>query len=407
MALVLLPFLLILLPLPRDAAAALTRRDFPQGFIFGAGSSAYQDDVKLMHEMGLDAYRFSIAWPRLIPGIQPHVTIYHFDLPQSLQDEYNGLVSPRFIDDYTAYADTCFKCFGDRVKHWVTVNEPNIDTISGFDTGVLPPQRCSYPFGENCTGGNSTTEPYIAAHHLLLAHASAVSLYKDTYQAAQKGHIGLTLLGLWSEPATNTPQDAAAATRMNDFHIGWFMYPLVYGDYPPVMRRRVGARLPGLTVEQSKKVSGSFDFIGFNHYPNTRTRANENAFNLKQRDYYDDAAVIAGYGDIPQTPSKIEYDDDDRSEFLQNYLEVVYLSIQNGSNARGYFVWSFLDVFEFLYGNRRRYGLCGVDMNSKGRARYVRTSARWYSSFLRGGDLRPVSLSRKADSFHTPEDDLL
>nr|XP_051184157.1 beta-glucosidase 32-like [Lolium perenne] len=492
MALPLLLFLLLLPPLPRDAAATLTRRDFPEGFIFGAGSSAYQvegaaaedgrkpsiwdtfthqgyapdkstanvaadqyhhykDDVKLMHEMGLDAYRFSIAWPRLIPdgrgkinpkgleyynnlidelilhGIQPHVTIYHFDLPQSLQDEYNGLVSPRFIDDYTAYADTCFKCFGDRVKHWVTINEPNIDTISGFDTGVLPPQRCSSPFGENCTGGNSTTEPYIAAHHLLLAHASAVSLYKDTYQAAQKGHIGLTLLGLWSEPATNTPQDAAAATRMNDFHIGWFMYPLVYGDYPPVMRRRVGARLPSLTVEQSKKVSGSFDFIGINHYPNTRTRANENAFNLKQRDYYDDAAVIDnvqsswalgklldhlklkyrnppvmihenGYGDIPQTPSKIEYDDDDRSEFLQNYLEVLYLSVQNGSNARGYFVWSFLDVFEFLYGNRRRYGLCGVDMNSKGRARYVRNSARWYSSFLRGGDLRPVSLSRKSDS---------
>ncbi|KAM0854297.1 hypothetical protein ACQ4PT_050523 [Festuca glaucescens] len=368
MALVLLPFLLILLPLPRDAAAALTRRDFPQGFIFGAGSSAYQDDVKLMHEMGLDAYRFSIAWPRLIPGIQPHVTIYHFDLPQSLQDEYNGLVSPRFIDDYTAYADTCFKCFGDRVKHWVTVNEPNIDTISGFDTGVLPPQRCSYPFGENCTGGNSTTEPYIAAHHLLLAHASAVSLYKDTYQAAQKGHIGLTLLGLWSEPATNTPQDAAAATRMNDFHIGCNVQDNVQSPWA------LGKLLEHLKLK----------------YRNPPVMIHEN-----------------GYGDIPQTPSKIEYDDDDRSEFLQNYLEVVYLSIQNGSNARGYFVWSFLDVFEFLYGNRRRYGLCGVDMNSKGRARYVRTSARWYSSFLRGGDLRPVSLSRKADSFHTPEDDLL
>jgi beta-glucosidase len=85
-------------------------------------------------------------------------------------------------DDYTAYAEACFESFGDRVKHWVTVNEPNVETIGGFDTGALPPRRCSSPYGTNCTVGNSTTEPYIAAHHLLLAHASAVSLYRDKYQ---------------------------------------------------------------------------------------------------------------------------------------------------------------------------------------------------------------------------------
>jgi beta-glucosidase len=148
------------------------------------------------------------------------------------------------------------------VKHWVTVNEPNIETIGGYNDGSQPPQRCSYPFGENCTGGNSSTEPYIAAHHLLLSHASAVSLYRDKYkvslslslfrqsvlsdfqqqtkngssrrartesivmQATQGGHIGITLLGWWHEPATNTSQDAAAATRMNDFHIGWSVYSL-------------------------------------------------------------------------------------------------------------------------------------------------------------------------------------
>ena len=85
-------------------------------------------------------------------------------------------------DNYTMYADTCFKSFGDRVKHWVTINEPNVETLGGFDSGTWPPRRCSHPFGTNCTGGNSTTEPYIAAHHLLLAHASAVSLYRDKYQ---------------------------------------------------------------------------------------------------------------------------------------------------------------------------------------------------------------------------------
>ncbi|KAK1663642.1 hypothetical protein QYE76_051801 [Lolium multiflorum] len=412
--------------LPRDAAA-LTRGDFPDGFIFGAGTSAYQvegaaaedgrkpsiwdtfthqghstdkstGDVaadqyhhyKLMHQMGLDAYRFSIAWPRLIPdgrgainpkgleyynnlidelilhGIQPHVTLYHFDLPQSLQDEYDGLLSPRFIDDYTKYADVCFENFGDRVKHWVTVNEPNIETLGGFDSGTLPPRRCSVPFGANCSRGDSTMEPYVAAHHLLLAHASAVSLYRHKYQ------------------------DAVAATRMNDFHIGWFMHPLVYGDYPPVMRTRVSARLLDITAEQSRKLSGSFDFIGLNHYAVFRASADENAFNLKQRDYFADGGIA----------DPIKYILEGQNEYAPWALGKLldHLKLKNGSDVQGYFVWSFVDVFEFLFGNRMRYGLYGVDMNSKERTRYMRNSARWYSSFLKGGELRSMSPSGKAYS---------
>ncbi|KAG2636140.1 hypothetical protein PVAP13_2NG427000 [Panicum virgatum] len=469
---------------PRSANA-ITRRDFPEGFVFGAGSSAFQvegaaaedgrapsiwdtfthegysydgstadvsadqyhhykEDVKLMHVMGLDAYRFSIAWPRLIPdgrgeinpkaleyynnliddlilhGIEPHVTIYHFDLPQVLQDEYGGLLSPRFIEDYTAFAEVCFKNFGDRVKHWVTVNEPNIEPIGGYDIGSQPPRRCSYPFGENCTGGNSSTEPYIAAHHLLLAHVSAVSLYRSKYEPIQGGRIGITLLGWWHEPATNTSQDAAAASRMNDFHLGWFMHPLVYGDYPPVMRSRVGGRLPRLSAEESAAVRGSFDFVGFNHYLILRVRSSgeeEEDSGQRSRDYYVDAAVQNplqtitegriesppwalgkllehlkvkygnppvvihenGVGDAPDgTPGAIEFDDEFR----------------NGSDARGYFVWSFLDVFEFLFAYELRFGLCGVDMAAAARTRYPRSSARWYAGFLRGGELRPPPPAR-------------
>ncbi|VAI34473.1 unnamed protein product [Triticum turgidum subsp. durum] len=375
---------------PRHASA-LTRHDFPEGFVFGAGTSAYQvegaaaedgrkpsiwdtfthqghssdgstadvsadqyhhykEDVKLMHKMGLDAYRFSISWPRLIPagrgqinpkgleyynnlidelilhGIQPHVTIYHFDLPQVLQDEYGGLLSPRFIDDYTAYANVCFKSFGDRVKHW----------------------------------------------------------------AAQGGQIGITLLGWWHEPATDTPQDAAAAVRMNDFHIGWFMHPLVYGDYPPVMRSRVGRRLPALPAPEPAKgevetapwsLRKLLEHLKLN-YGNPTVWIHEN-----------------GYADGPGTRSKAEEEDDDdedRAEFLQDYMETLYLSIRNGSNARGYFVWSFLDVFEFLFGYRLRFGLCGVDMGDAARTRYMRRSARWYSGFLAGGELRPAARAQKS-----------
>ncbi|XP_037431249.1 beta-glucosidase 31-like [Triticum dicoccoides] len=489
------------------AAATITRGDFPPGFIFGTGSSSYQvegavaedgrkpsiwdtfthsgqfvdgatadvtadqyhkykEDVKLLSDMGVDAYRFSIAWPRLIPdgcgavnpkgleyynnlidellahGIQPHVTIYHCDFPQALQDEYNGMLSRKFIDDYTAYAEVCFKNFGDRVKYWSTVNEPNIEPISGYDKGILPPQRCSFPFGAHrCANGNSTTEPYIVAHHLLLAHASAASLYKDKYQAKQGGKIGLTLLGWWYEPATQTPEDIAAAERMNDFHIGWYMHPLVHGDYPPVMRKNVGSRLPSFTDEELKRVLGSFDFVGFNHYIVLYVKADLSKLDDELRDYMGDAAVQY---DMPflkknqllfglkrdyqsSTPPwalkkmlghlQLKYknpivmihengaagknapdDDKFRSQYLQDYIEATLESSRNGSNVQGYFVWSFLDMFEYIFGYRMGFGLYGVDFNSEERTRYQRHSAKWYTGFLHGGELRPVALPGKAYS---------
>ncbi|KAG6477789.1 hypothetical protein ZIOFF_061220 [Zingiber officinale] len=176
-----------------------------------------QEDVKLMHDMGLDAYRFSISWSRVIPnrhspygrgpvnpegvqyynnlinelkkyGIEPHVTLLHFDLPQSLEDEYSGLLSPKIVEDFTAYADVCFREFGDRVKYWITVNEPNIEPILGHDLGIFPPNHYSSSLasslGLNCSKGNSSVEPYVAGHNLLLSHASAVSLYRKKYQVS-------------------------------------------------------------------------------------------------------------------------------------------------------------------------------------------------------------------------------
>ncbi|KAF8675595.1 hypothetical protein HU200_047667 [Digitaria exilis] len=484
-------------------AEAITRSDFPEGFVFGAGTSAYQvegawnedgkkpsiwdtfahggyafdhatgdvaadqyhkykEDVKLMHEMGLDAYRFSIAWTRLISdgrgavnpkgleyynnlidelvsyGIQPHVTIYHFDLPQALQDEYNGLLSTRFIEDFTAYADVCFRNFGDRVKHWTTLNEPNIEPLGGYDLGNLPPRRCSAPFGKSCAGGNSTTEPYIVAHNLLLAHASAVSLYKDKYQDKQGGQIGITLLAFWYEPATQKLDDVEAATRMSDFTVGWFMHPLVYGHYPPVMKRNAGSRLPLLTPEESARVLGSFDFVGINHYGAVYVASDMGRLKQIPRDYVSDAAVKFitcknketfkqgglrmqnhpapwalnklldhlkhkyrnppiviyenGAGHEPDPSDRFVYDDDFRSHFLQAYIEATLLSIRNGSRVHGYFVWSFMDVFEVLFGYRFLFGLYGIDFGAKNRTRYARHSVRWYAGFLHGGELRPAAV---------------
>ncbi|KNA07563.1 hypothetical protein SOVF_170640, partial [Spinacia oleracea] len=203
-------------------------------------------DVELMAETGLDAYRFSISWSRLIPdgrgivnpkgleyynnlidelishGIQPHATLMHLDTPQVLEDEYGGFLSARIIEDFTAYADVCFKEFGDRVVYWTTINEPNIFALGGYDNGASPPGRCSYPFGIlNCTKGNSTTEPYLAAHNMLLAHASAAKLYKQRYQGKQHGIIGFSFYAYHFIPSTDSTKDKIATQRAHEFFIGW------------------------------------------------------------------------------------------------------------------------------------------------------------------------------------------
>lgn len=218
---------------------------------------------------------------------------------------------------------------------------------------------------------------------------------------------------------------------MNDFQTGWFMHPLVHGDYPPVMKSRAGARLPAITMELSKNLTGSFDFIGLNHYLMLNARHDNTAYNLKQRDYAADTGIadamkdiqeghgeyapwalgsllehmrvkygnppviIHGWAEFVQHPSEIKTDDYPRSEVLQDYLEVLYMSIRNGSDSRGYFVWSFLDLFELANGNRLRFGLVGVDMTVKERTRYVRNSARWYSGFLNGSELRTPATPKK------------
>jgi beta-glucosidase len=270
------------------AARALnfTRQDFPGEFVFGAGTSAYQyegatdedgrspsiwdtfthagkmpdkstgdmgaggyhkykEDVKLMSDTSLEAYRFSISWSRLIPrgrgpvnpkgleyynslidelverGIEIHVTLYHLDFPQILEDEYHGWLSPRVIDDFTAYADVCFREFGDRVRHWTTMDEPNVLSIAAYDSGAFPPCRCSPPFGANCTAGNSTVEPYVVAHNSILAHASVTRLYRDKYQATQEGFVGMNIYSFWNYPFSSSSADIAATQRALDFMVGW------------------------------------------------------------------------------------------------------------------------------------------------------------------------------------------
>eukprot|EP01018_Ginkgo_biloba_P017521 Gb_07480 [translate_table: standard] len=475
----------------------ISRDDFPPGFVFGAGSSSYQiegaaaidgrkptiwdtythagnmfdgstgdvaadqyhhykEDVGLMHKMGLDGYRFSISWSRLIPdgrgainpkglqyynnlinelishGIEPHITLYHFELPQSLEDAYDGWLSPQIVEDFAAYAEVCFREFGDRVKSWTTLNEPNIFTIAGYDNGFFPPQRCSYPFGVfgNCTAGDSTVEPYITGHYALLSHVAVVELYRNKYQAKQKGSIGLAILANWIVPLTNSSKDIAATQRVIDFELGWFIDPLVFGDYPTSMKEIAGLRLPSFTREQSEKLKGSFDFIGLNHYSTSYVSHVSNHWDPDKRDYsrdmsatlsverdgipigklvpsgltvvpwgiqalldyfkqrYDNAPIIIyenGYAAPSNNsiPLSEALKDKERVDFLHDYLENVLAAIRNGSNTQGFFVWSLIDCFEYLFGYQFRYGMYYVDFKDKALKRYPTLSARWYTKFLR------------------------
>ncbi|KAG7572232.1 Glycoside hydrolase superfamily [Arabidopsis suecica] len=302
-------YLLVFIVLASDKVVAkrhsstpkLRKSDFSEDFIFGAATSAYQvegaahedgrgpsiwdtfsekypekikdgsngsiaddsyhlykEDVGLLHQIGFNAYRFSISWSRILPrgnlkgginqagidyynnlinellskGIKPFATIFHWDTPQDLEDAYGGFRGAEIVNDFRDYADICFKNFGDRVKHWMTLNEPLTVVQQGYVAGVMAPGRCSQFTNPNCTGGNGATEPYIVGHNLILAHGEAVKVYRKKYKASQKGQVGIALNAGWNLPYTESAEDRLAAARAMAFTFDYFMEPLVTGKYP-------------------------------------------------------------------------------------------------------------------------------------------------------------------------------
>ncbi|XP_003579958.1 beta-glucosidase 12-like [Brachypodium distachyon] len=496
-----LPFLLLAVASAAYDAAGRTpigRTSFPKGFVFGTSSSSYQyeggameggkgpsiwdnfthqhpdkiadrsngdvavdsyhlykEDVRLMKDMGMDAYRFSISWTRILPngtlrggvntegikyynslinellckGVQPFVTLFHWDSPQALEDKYGGFLNPNIINDYKDYAEVCFREFGDRVKHWITFNEPWAFSVGAYAMGVLAPGRCSpWELGK-CDAGDSGREPYIAAHHQILAHASAVRIYKEKYQALQKGKIGVSLVSHWFVPFSCSNSDNDAARRAIDFMLGWFMDPLTSGNYPMSMRGLVGNRLPQFTKEQSRLVKGAFDFIGINYYSanyaddlppsnglnisyNTDARVNLTGVRngvpigpqyaspglyvypqglrdllLYVKGHYGNPDIYItenGFNEVnnKSLPLQESLMDDARVEYHHKHLDILQSAIRDGANVKGYFAWSLLDNFEWVYGYTMRFGLHFVDYDDE-RKRYPKHSARWFKKFLK------------------------
>ena len=398
----------------------------------------FREDVALMAEQGLKAYRFSIAWSRIYPqgsgevnpegirfysdlidellahGITPWVTLYHWDLPLALELEIDGWRNPLIADIFAEYARTCFASFGDRVKHWITLNEPWVSSIFGHGNGIMAPGR------------RSNDEPYLAAHQLLRAHAKAVEVYRKEFQDSQQGRIGITNNCDWREPLTDSGADQAAAQRALEFFLGWFADPVYLGDYPEVMRERLGDRLPRFSDEDKALLHGSSDFFGLNHYT-TLLASQSNPDNPPESDPYgnggisedQDVTLIAdpawekttmGWGVVPWGCRKLlhwidrrygspeivitengctlddivvdgKVEDRKRIDFHREYLAACHQAISEGIRLKGYFVWSFMDNFEWAGGFSKRFGLNHVDYATGKRT--PKASAGWYSAVVK------------------------
>ena len=395
----------------------------------------YKEDVALLKSQGFKAYRFSISWSRIMPdgkgevneegiafysnlidellanNIEPWVTLYHWDLPLALQMENDGWLNPKIINYFEAYAKLCFERFGDRVKNWITLNEPWVVAILGYGQGVFAPGR------------TSNSEPYLAGHHLILAHAQAVNLYKTVFKD-QKGTIGITNNCDWREPLTNKKADIAAAERALLFFLGWFADPIYFGDYPQVMKDRLGNRLRTFTEEEKVLIKNSSDFFGLNHYTtmyaaeDDHTGETQGAYGnggisedqdvlLSQDDTwpltaFNWAVVPWGCTKLLQWISKRynnptiyitengfachdvfengEVNDLDRLEYYKQYLEACHKAINSGVKLKGYFAWSLFDNFEWASGYSLRFGINYIDYKTL--ERIPKSSAKWFKKII-------------------------
>ncbi|KAK3038106.1 hypothetical protein RJ639_031660 [Escallonia herrerae] len=495
--------------LANDTAAAniVTRQDFSRDFVFGTASSAYQIeggakedgrgpsvwDTFLQRNPGkvkdgsngnaaIDSYHLykvrgnwndmniyycnpggrlsggvnkagiqyynNLIDELLANGIEPYVTLFHWDLPQALEDEYRGFLSPRVVPDFCEYAELCFWEFGDRVKNWITLNEPYTYSVGGYVFGTTPPGRgastsehiagtytsskCVHnKIDENCDG-DAGTEPYLATHYQLLAHAAAVELYRRKFQTPQGGKIGITLVSKWFEPLDeNSDLDVQASLRALDWFFGWFMEPITRGDYPQSMKQYVGSRLPKFTKVQSQMLKGSFDFLGLNYYTanyashgiesnngllsyNTDPQVTyatarngvpigppsasdwlfiypEGIYKLlgHVKNVYNDPLIYitengvdeVNDGKLTLSEARI---DTTRLKYHQDHLFYLKKAIDDGANVKGYFIWSLLDNFEWNDGYSVRFGIIHVDYKNEF-ARYPKATAIWFMNFLAKG----------------------
>ncbi|HEX4049221.1 MAG TPA: GH1 family beta-glucosidase, partial [Elusimicrobiota bacterium] len=411
----------------------MTRREFPEGFVWGAATSAYQiegatredgrgesiwdrfaatpskvedgtngdvacdhyhrwkEDVALMKRLGLAAYRFSVAWPRIVPrgrgtlnrrgldfysrlvdellaqGIEPFVTLFHWDLPQALEDE-GGWANRDTATAFAAYAEVVVRCLGDRVKHWITHNEPWCASMLGYQTGRHAPGRRDW------------AAAIAASHHLLLSHGLAVPILRAGSRAAR---VGITLNLCPAAAASSSPEDQDAARHFDGHFNRWFLDPLYRGGYPEdIVADHVErgvldpARVSLTDARDLATIAAPTDFLGVNYYNRSVVRSDRIAEDKNQPrtvhlapqsewtdmgwEIYPDGLFEilvrlraeysvpeiyvtengASYGDGPDAHGRVA--DERRVRFVRDHLDAAHRAIEVGVPLAGYFLWSLL-----------------------------------------------------------------
>ena len=374
----------------------------------------YEGDVRLMKELGLGAYRFSVAWPRVFPlgrgalnragldfyqrlvdlllenGIQPFITLYHWDLPQALEDR-GGWRNRDTALAFADYARAVGEALGDRVEYWSTLNEPWCSAFLGHFTG------------EHAPGLHDLGAALSVAHHLLLAHALGALALRE--MGVRK--VGTVLNFTPVYPYKNSLQDRAATERAQAFYNDWFLMPLVQGRYPayPFTEQAV------IPVQEGdlEMIKGSLDFLGVNYYSRALVGAGtdflsathhmgpgpvtEMGWEIYPQGLYDllmwlkqDAGGLplyvtengAAFADQLQNG---QVDDPRRITYLEQHLEAVHKARKAGAPVQGYFAWSLMDNFEWAYGYSKRFGLVYVDYTTQ--RRIPKASAYWYADYIK------------------------
>ncbi|MDW8052590.1 MAG: GH1 family beta-glucosidase [Armatimonadota bacterium] len=380
----------------------------------------WQEDIEWMRRLGLNAYRFSVAWPRVLPtgrgiinqrgldfykrlvdallqaGITPMITLYHWDLPAELQD-CGGWANRDCAKWFADYACIMFRELGDRVPLWATINEPWVVMALGYLWGMHAP-------GMRDIGAASKV-----GHHLLLAHGKAVQALRALN--LPNAQIGIVVNLGPQHPATDSPQDRAMAALWHGFMNRYFLDPIFRGEYPETVLNFVGEFAPKVAAEDMAIIQTPIDFVGVNYYTRSvitydaneplysRTVYQEGKLHTEMgwevypeglyeiltwvhEEYRPPAIYItengAAFHDEPDLQGEVN--DPLRVEYIRAHLEQAYRALQAGVPLRGYFYWSLMDNFEWTFGYSKRFGLLYVDFATQRRT--MKASGRWYMHFI-------------------------
>jgi len=377
----------------------------------------YGEDIRLLRELGLDAFRFSIAWPRILPNgrgpvnpagldfydrlvdellasdIDPYVTLYHWDLPQALEDR-GGWPVRETVEAFTDYADVVASRLGDRVRNWITQNEPWVVSWLGYGLGVHAPGRAN------------KRDALAAAHHVLLAHGRAAEVLR---REAPGANVGVTIDLVPMYPLTDAAADIDAARRSDGFRNRWFLDPVLGRGYPQDMLEQYASILPTIEDGDMQAIAAPLDFLGVNYYTRNVVCAGASAtapthvetpgaehtemgweiyphgltdllVRLRREYELPDLYITengAAFADSRQNGS---VPDPQRVSYLERHLEALGDAIGQGVPVRGYFVWSLLDNFEWAFGFSKRFGIVYVDFDTL--ERVPKTSYTWYRDLI-------------------------